>query len=170
MWLEIDLPIGVFLLSLLGALILAFFKGGAVEKRGALVLLAMATWQYSASFLVPPRFVATDNISLIGDMIGLGGFALIALNARRTWPIWASAFQLLSLSGHFARSVELSFAPIIYSWMRTLPTAGAILALLLGTLFHMWRIRRFGVDPSWQDWLQVEQRASIRRHLRSLRR
>ena len=169
-WLQVDIPIGIFLMTALGALLLALMKGGDVERRGGYVLLTMATWQYSASFFVPPHFAGTDDISLIGDAIGLGGFAVIALNARRTWPIWASAFQLLSLSGHFARSVELSFAPIIYAWMRTLPTAGAILALLFGTIFHMARARRFGADPSWQDWSQIEQRASIRRHLKSSRR
>lgn len=168
-WLQINIPIGLFLVALLGALLLAFAKGGEVERRGALVLIAMAVWQYSASFVVPPRFVATDDISLIGDVIGLCGFALIALDAKRIWPIWASAFQLLSLSGHFARSVELSFPPIVYAWMRTLPTAGAILALIVGTLWHLWRVKRYGADPSWQDWSQIEQRASIRRHLRSSR-
>lgn len=168
-WLQVNLPIGMFLAALLGALLLAFAKGGAPERRGAAVLIAMAVWQYSASFVVPPRFMATDEISLIGDAIGLTGFALIAVDAKRIWPIWASALQLLSLSGHFARAVELSFDPIIYAWMRTLPTAGAILALIAGTLAHMYRMRRFGADPSWQDWAWIEQSASIRRHLRSSR-
>lgn len=169
-WLQVNLPIGMFLAVLLGALLLALAKGGAPERRGALVLIAMAVWQYSASFFVPPRFMATDDISLIGDAIGLTGFAFIALHARRIWPIWASAFQLLSLSGHFARSVELSFDPLIYAWMRTLPTAGAILALISGTVAHIRRQRRYGADPSWQDWARIEQSALIRRHLKSFRR
>ncbi len=169
-WLQINIPIGTFLVALLGAIILGLAKGGAPERRGALVLSAMAGWQYSVSFFVPPRFVATDEISLIGDAIGLAGFAFIALDARRIWPIWASAFQLLSLSGHFARWVELSFDPLIYAWMRTLPTAGAILALLAGTIAHIHRLRRYGEDPSWQDWARIEHSASIRRHLKSSRR
>jgi hypothetical protein len=169
-WVQISASIALFYIILLGALLLAFAKGGAPERRGALVVLAMASWQYPANFVSPPNFVTTDAISLISDCIGLVGFGLIALNARRLWPIWASAFQLLSISGHFARWVDLAFDPIIYSWMKSLPTAGAILALLIGTLAHIRRRARTGADPSWQDWRMIERNASIRRHLRSSRR
>lgn len=169
-WLQVNISIGMFLIVCLGALVLAFTRGGEPERRGALVLIAMPSWQYSAHFFLPPQFTSTDAVSLITDAIGLVGFGIIALGAKRVWPIWASAFQLLSLSGHFARWAELSFDPIIYAWMRTLPTAGAILALLIGTLAHIRRRARTGADPSWQDWRMIERNASIRRHLRSSRR
>ena len=133
-------------------IILAFMRGGRPEKWGVAVILAMGAWQFSAYGLSPPKFERVDLISVISDAIGFVGFGLIALNAKRLWPIWASSLQLMSLAAHFARLANLDVEPLVYSLLKSTPTGIAIIAIAFGTILHQRRKARSGFDPCWQDW------------------
>jgi hypothetical protein len=146
-----DERIAFFLLLPL-SLLLAIWKGGAPERYGALVIIVMAVVQRIAIAFIPSHFVAVDPASVITDGVGIVGFGVLAVQARRIWPIWAASFQLLSLSAHFARWADIHVPPFVYALMRGAPTFLALTALLLGTMLHMHRLRRRGDDPAWQDW------------------
>lgn len=131
---------------------LALWKGGAPERAGALVFIAMAVIQALVMTYMPSRFVRVDPDSLVTDVIGFLGFGYLALEARRFWPIWATSLQILSLSAHFARGADIGIPPMVYAVMRGGPTFGAAIAILVGTLLHWHRLRRRGSDASWQIW------------------
>lgn len=141
-----------FFLLLPLSLALAIWKGGAPERYGALVIIAMAVVQRAAIQFVPSQFVDVDPASLVSDAIGTIGFGVLAVQARRVWPIWAASLQLLSLSAHFARWADIGVPPFVYALMRGAPTFLVLMALLLGTVLHMIRLRRRGADRSWQNW------------------
>lgn len=144
-----------FFLLLIVAVALAFWQGGAPERWGAAVVLAMALLQVGGESLLPSGFTSVDPLSLMTDVVGAAGFGVLALQARRIWPLWATSLQLLSLSAHFARWADIDIPPIVYAVMRGTPTFLALSAIALGTVLHVLRKRRHGDDPSWQDWSRV---------------
>jgi hypothetical protein len=100
---------------------------------------------------VPPDFESIYPVALIVDVIATASFGALALYARRAWPIWATALQLLSLTSHFAQGIEPSH-PGIYLTMKSGPTLMVQVVLLLGTLFHRRRLRRYGRVLAWMGW------------------
>ena len=133
------------------AVIAGYWKGGPPERRGVQVLCAMLVVQLSAHVVLPSRFDGVDAVSLCVDLMGLLGFGWIALSAMRYWPVWAAALQLLSVSAHFARWVDLGLAPLAYAFMRSGPTFLVILVLLAGVVRHRLRLARLGSDPAWRS-------------------
>jgi hypothetical protein len=144
-----------FFLLLAVAIALAFWQGGAPERWGAGVILAMVLLQAGGESLLPSGFRSVDPSSLMTDAVGTAGFGYLALQARRIWPLWATSLQLLSLSAHFARWADIGIPPTVYAVMRGTPTFLALSAIAVGTILHVWRRRRHGSDPSWQDWSRV---------------
>ncbi|MCT2398846.1 hypothetical protein [Novosphingobium mangrovi (ex Huang et al. 2023)] len=143
-----------FAFFLLVALVIpsALWKGGAPERVGASIILAMWGLQAGGEHFLPSGFVAVDPFSLLSDLIGFVGFGYLAVEARRIWPLWAASLQILSLSAHFARWADLSIHPMVYALMRGTPTFGAMIAIFIGTVLHRTRLQGRGYDPSWQNW------------------
>ena len=141
-----------FFALMLASLGLALWKGGEPERAGALVLVAMWALQSLGVNFLPSRFIAVDPVAFLSDLVGTLGFGAIALNARRFWPLCATALQVLSLSAHFARWADLAIPKLVYALMRSGPTFVVLSVLLIGTVLHLRRLHRDGVDRSWQDW------------------
>ena len=147
-----DLKILTFAAILLLSIGFAFARGGGPEKWGALVIVTMTAIQVGSASVEPRRFHEVDIASVVVDTYGVIGFGAIALYARRAWPIWAAALQILSLSSHFARQVDAGVSPMVYALMKSSPTFFVLLALLAGTVAHRRRLRAYGSDPGWMDW------------------
>ena len=131
---------------------LALWKGGKPERAGALVIVVMTALQFAWRVFSPRHFNTVDLSSVVVDATGVIGFGLLAVYAHRFWPIWAASLQVLSLSSHFARGVELSVKPLVYALMKSMPTFLVLFVLMLGTLFHQLRLRKQGFDRSWTEW------------------
>lgn len=164
---DFNLPISVWVFWSLyvPSLIFGLWKGGLPERIGAGVLATIPLIQIGWYVLSPPRYDAVDPISFVVDFVGIVGFGYLALNAQRAWPIWACAFQLLSFAGHFARAIELSGHPVVYSWMKSTPTLAAALCVLIGTLNYRKVARRSSTVASWTDWDKVRTSAPARSQL-----
>lgn len=130
----------------------AFARGGAPERWGAVVIATMTAIQVTSVFFEHQKFHSVDVTSVVVDTIGVVGFGAIALYARRAWPIWATALQILSLSSHFARQVDAGVSPMVYGLMKSSPTFFVLIALLVATMTHRRRLRAYGNDPGWMDW------------------
>lgn len=137
------------------AIVFALWKGGEPERYGIVMLLVGFFVQATAYGVTKVRFESVDPASLLVDLVNLVGFTAIALNAKRYWPLVAAALQLLAVLTHFARFVELEITPLVYSVMRTLPTGGVIVLVIMGTAFHIVRLKRWADDPAWVDWEMV---------------
>jgi hypothetical protein len=129
----------------------ALWKGGAPERTGAAIVITTLALEWVGRAFVPPDFNSIYPVAVIIDAIATASFGALSLYARRAWPIWATALQLLSLTSHFAQGIEPSH-PGIYLTMKSGPTLMVQVVLLLGTLFHRRRLRRYGRDLAWMGW------------------
>ena len=141
----------LFYALLVLSVVAAFWKGGAPERTGAAIVVATLALELVGLRIEPPHLHSVDPVAVIIDALATLSFGALALHARRAWPIWATALQLLSLTSHFAEGIEPSH-PGIYFTMKSGPTLMVQVVLLLGTLFHQRRLRRFGRDPAWMGW------------------
>ena len=129
----------------------AFLKGGAPERTGAAIIVVALVLEWVGRAFVPPDFDSIYPVAVIIDVIATASFGALSLYARRAWPIWATALQILSLTSHFAEGIAPSH-PGIYITMKSGPTLAVLVVLLLGTVFHLRRLRQFGSDPAWMGW------------------
>ena len=158
----LDLPSSVwfFWIVYIPSLIWAFWKGAAPERWGAAILCAIPLVQLGMYTFARAEYDQVDPVSIVADLVGVFGFGLLALNARRAWPLWACAFQLLAFTAHFSRLLEISGHPLIYAWMKSSPTLLAALTVLIGTMSHRRRVYRNQEVGSWMDWSEVRARES----------
>lgn len=120
--------------------IFVFLKGDEPERIGAAsyALLVLATTMISdasADVSVPRWGVMGLETLLLLVFIG------IAWQSRRTWPIWAAAFQSLVVTGHVL--VVLNLRPPTNAWAAVVNMAnyGLLGAMAIGT-FWAWQERR----------------------------
>src|SRR3546814_8257003 len=75
---------------------------------------------------------SVDIGHLIIDMLVAAVFIGVALKANRVYPLWLSAFQLVSVVSHFAREESRKIAELAYFLMNYVPYY-ALLLLLAGS-------------------------------------
>lgn len=119
------------LLLALAAIATATIYGEKPERHGALIIILMVIIGLLGRSLLSPRYGSVDPPTLIQDAVAFVGFSYLGINSKRIWPLWAAAFQLLSVGAHFVRGLEIPVRPIVYAWMTTGPT-WAVLILLIG--------------------------------------
>ncbi len=116
----------------------AIFRGGAPERWTA-AALALA---WLGSLLAPFDF-SSPPWAVIGIDAGLFLVLLYwAAFSKKSWPIWAAAFQFLILATHaaFARNIGLDqwgYVSAYYVW-----SIAVVVCLLIGVI----RARRIGRD------------------------
>gem|GEM_PF-1123595 len=140
--------------------------GGKPERWGVVVLMVMLVVQRFIVALMTGRdiFLEVDPASLVADLIGLLGFAVIMCNARRLWPILAFALQLLTVLGHLLQGTSEMVA-YTYMTFKSFPTMIIVLVVALATIAHQWRLRRDREDPAWIPYTEY---AKFRRMAREL--
>jgi hypothetical protein len=137
-------------LSLAVFAVLAALRFGSIpEKRASVIIIIMLMMDFVGHYIYQGRYFSVDPLSFIVDMIGLVGFGWIGINSKRIWPLWAASLQLLSVGAHFVRALELPVRPIVYAWMKSGPTWGVILLLIVATVTHCWRKPPSVSEPSW---------------------
>lgn len=132
----------VFYAVMAVSLLFAWFKGGNVERIAAAMLVGFFLFRLILRPLIPASFEEIDPLAFAQDLIGFAGFVWIGLKARRYWPLLAAALQLLSLSAHFARVVQVAIDPRVYAVMKSLPTFLVFVLLAVGTASYRSRLRR----------------------------
>lgn len=117
----------------------AFLKGDEPERVGGGVYALGAL----ASLLLQ------DDTRLYGPQWGLMGldavllaaYAAVAWKSRRSWPVWASAFQALIVMVHVMTVVDIRPPLVAFYAVINLATYGILLVLALGVA-RAWRDRR----------------------------
>ena len=127
----------------------ALLRGGAPEKIGATVvlvgsLLTLATVSNQAS-----SYASVETGVLIVDVAAFIAFLVLALRAKRFWPIWITALQLIGTSGHLVKLVDPETIPKAYAFAAIFWSYPMLALLALGTWRHQQRLKRHGADPSW---------------------
>ncbi|MDB5492819.1 MAG: hypothetical protein JWP86_156 [Phenylobacterium sp.] len=116
----------------------ALWKGGWSERLVAIGFLA--------AWLVTPvlRRGGWEGPAWTGlavDGLFLALLVFVALRTRRWWPLFATAFELLSVLSHIARLVDPGVRAWAYATADAIWTYFLLTALALGT-YNRWRDRR----------------------------
>ena len=116
----------------------AFLKGDEPERiwAGAYIL------GWFASLLVQDSVGSfTARMSFFGiDVIMLGVLVGLVWKARRSWPTWAAAFQLIVVMSHLVAFTDLQSTKAAVITVISLAGYGVLVALAVGT-FWAWQER-----------------------------
>ena len=99
------LPQQIWMVCMLGAAVLAYWRGGWAERTVAvgMVISSIAT----ALVQNTQDFSATQWGDLVVDGSYLALLVWVALRSNRIWPLFAAAFQLVAVFIYFARMADL---------------------------------------------------------------
>lgn len=126
-------------------LLFAFIKGDEPERiaAGTYAICALAAAMMPES----PRLEGPLWGRMGLDVVQLAVFAGIAWQSRRTWPVWASAFQALIVTGHILVAAHLRPPLNAFAAMNNLANYALLIALAVGT-FWAWQERRVAAMSS----------------------
>jgi hypothetical protein len=141
-----------FIVALVGgAGWLAYDRGGPPERFAAVVIVGwIATDAMYHVLFGLSGFDKVDPVHLVLDGGELAAILWLALNANRTWPLWAAAAQVICVSGHIAGLIEPGGMRRAYWAMTQLPQYVQLTALLVGATAHARRVRLMGRYRSWR--------------------
>lgn len=130
----------------------AILRGGEPERAGAACLL----WLSAGIFIFRP-FVALDLFALdkgavIVDATALAALLVLALKANRTWPIWACSAQVVAVTAHLIRYLDLHEAPMAYALMFRAPSYLQCVVLIIGTRMYQLALQKGDSCSSWRTF------------------
>lgn len=115
----------------------AFIKGDEPERMaGAAFGLVVV-----ASLVTPDSGPAARWGPIGWDLILAAVFGGLAWHSRRSWLIWASAFQSIILTGHILVLANISSPGDAFSAVNNMANYGLLASLAVGT-FWAWQERR----------------------------
>lgn len=124
---------------MVGVGLFAFLKGDEPERVGAGAYLV----GWFASLLVQGdgRLFDVQWGMFVIDVLLLLIFGAMVWKSRRSWPVWACAFQLLAVMSHFMVMLDLRTPMSAFYTVVNLASYGIIIAIAVGTFFA-WQERR----------------------------
>jgi len=142
----------VFNALLLGCCGYALWRGGAPERIGASIFLGAAALTVAALSGPIGRFASVEVGVFIVDATMLLALVALALTAKRRWPLWIAAFQVIQVTGHAVKMADPTVVPWAYAFILAIWSYPMLLVLAFGTFNHQRRLKRFGTDPSWSSF------------------
>lgn len=122
----------------------ALTKGGKPERiGGATMLLA---WFLS---ILTQNYIGYAGVQwpvFIIDIVVLGVFIALVWKSPRSWPVWASAFQLLTVASHVMVFVKMKPAISAFYTVVNMTGYGIMAAIAVGTVFAWQERRAIGQD------------------------
>jgi hypothetical protein len=140
-----------FYLLLLACCGYALLRGGAPERIGASIFAVGTGLTVLARHEAATRYGSVEAGVLIVDVAALIAFLVLALLARRLWPLWITAFQAIGTAGHLAKLADPEMIRWAYAFLLGIWSYPMLLLLALGTFNHQRRLKRFGEDKSWSS-------------------
>ena len=126
--------------------------GGMPERLIGIIILSGVVADPLLHQFLQVRFARVDPTHLLIDSVSLIAFLAVSLRAHRFWPLWLSAFQLLSLGAHGAKAMNLSIHPVVYSAMTVAWSYGMLFLLIGATRYHQRFRERGETRKSWSDF------------------
>ena len=116
-----------------------FIKGDEPERiaGGAYMLITLA------GLFLPEDIIRGGLVwgRMALDILQLVVFLGLAWHSRRTWLVWASAFQSLIVTGYFLMLAELRSTAFGFAVMNNIANYGVLIVMAVGT-FWAWQERR----------------------------
>lgn len=104
--------------------------GGRDGKWATAIIILASILTVPATFLA--QWGRTQTPVMVVDMSVLAAMYILTLKSRAYWPIWMTAFQLVSVTTHFATLVSPSFTPLIYQGMESMWAIPGLLSMVIG--------------------------------------
>lgn len=142
-----------FNLVSMALLVLAVLRWGAGPERvcvAMIVFMNLGDRLYHAVIDRGTLYASVDLGHLFIDVVAAALFIGVALRANRVYPLWLSAFQLVSVISHFAREMDTKLVTFAYGLMTYAPYYFILLILTGGLWMHARRVRHYGPYPSWR--------------------
>lgn len=117
----------------------AFVLGGKPERMGAGAYLL--AWLASLVFQSPGDLSGVQWGMLLIDLCVLALFVGLVWKSSRSWPVWACALQLLTVTSHVMLIARLPTPVSAFYTVVNLTGYGIMLAIALGTFFA-WQTRK----------------------------
>lgn len=136
----------LFTILLFASCAYACIAGGKEGRWVSLLIVSAALLSIPASYLdygwsrVQLPVLAVDFLLLVGLFV-------IAMRSPRYWPLWVTAFHLISISTHVARIAESSLPPLVYFALQSFWSLPVLLAMVGGIMLD----RRAGL-PKDEPW------------------
>lgn len=130
----------------------AFLRGGWPERYAAATfIISFAVELLSVRLFGLTDYTSGNLLRFAIDGVVFGCILLIALRANRCWPMWTGGLLLIVVSGHISAFLGVRAIAGVYWGMTVLPYYPAYLSLLLGTIWHLRRMAKFGPYPDWSS-------------------
>jgi hypothetical protein len=130
---------------------LGYRRGGPPERLAAKIIVAWIVADAIYHLLFGPSgFEKVDPVHVVLDGAELAAILWLALNANRTWPLWAAAAQVICVLGHISALISPEGMRRAYWAMTQLPQYVQLIALLVGATAHARRVRLMGRYRSWR--------------------
>lgn len=84
----------------------AMFCGRRDERITGVILVLGVIATHYAWTPVPQRFAGLEIGVMLVDLIVFAGFAWVALQSERFWPLWIAGLQLTTLLGHLLKLAD----------------------------------------------------------------
>lgn len=122
----------------LGVCAFAIAMGGKPERQaaGALVIGWLATLAMRSDTDLSAGVWLTMGIEALLFLVLLG----LGWKTNRTWPIWAAAFQFITVLVHVVVMIDIRIRAIAYISAYTIGTYGVLICVAVGTI-RAWRRR-----------------------------
>lgn len=129
----------LFLIILLASLAYVVRCGRWPERSGLAIIMlgSIATALVGRSDL----WRGTEIGILAVDVVVLMAFLAIVALTDRFWPLWVSAFQLVSVTSHLARLLKPSTLPLAYAFAEQV-WSYAMIAVVIGSVAWQRRYAR----------------------------
>ena len=137
----------LFTILLFASCFYACIAGGREGRWVSLLIVSAALLSIPASYL-DHGWSRVQLPVLAVDLLLLVGLFSIATRSARFWPLWVTAFHLLSISTHVARFAEPDLPPLIYFALQSFWSLPGQLAMVAGIMLD----RRAGLpkNSSWK--------------------
>lgn len=142
-----------FNLVSMALLVAAALRWGAWPERicaGAILWMDVVDRLYHLIVARDTIYASVDIGHLFIDVSAACIFIGVALRANRIYPLWLSAFQLVSVISHFAREIDGHLGTVAYAVMNYAPYNFILLILAGGIWTHARRVKRYGPYRSWR--------------------
>lgn len=126
------------------------------------ILLAMLVLDRAYHLVLPDGLTwsRTDVGHLLIDSVCACLFVAVALRANRMYPLCLAGLQLVALISHLEHLLSPAVSRAAYHSLMVLPSYLQMLALGLGILNHLGRIRKFGPYPDWRNTSSLSRRTA----------
>jgi len=137
-------------------------KGGSPERIAIGIAIAASILSVRSLFGAPVSFDHMEITIFIVDVVTFLAFLALALCADRFWPLWIAGIHLIGVVTHTAKLLDPVVIPWAYAVTQAFWSYPILLLIVIGAVRHQKRLKRYGVDNSWNGFFGAAGR--IRQH------